>query len=72
LTGAPDHAEPDAEQVMVYAWGNNPRRASLVNRRCVVFARGTLGSVLVRFLDTGEKVVTARRSLRRARVPVGP
>jgi len=49
---------------MVYAWGNNPRRAMLKDRPCVVLARGAMGSVLVRFSDTGEKVVTSRRALR--------
>ena len=72
MTGALDHTGSDTEQVMVDAWGNNSRRTSLVNRHCVVVAYGALGSVLVLFLDTGEKVVTARRSLRRAQVPVGP
>ena len=50
---------------MVFAWGNNPRRAELKGRRCVIVARGAMGSVLVEFLDTGEKVVTSRRALRR-------
>jgi hypothetical protein len=47
-----------------YAWGNNPRRAALKGRRCVVEARGRMGTVLVRFLDTGERVTTSRRALR--------
>lgn len=52
--------------VYVYAWGNNPRRAELKGRRCVVEATGTMGTALVRFLDTGERVTTSRRALRRA------
>ena len=48
----------------VYAWGNNPRRAELKGRRCVVEARGRMGTVLVRFLDTGERVTTSYRALR--------
>jgi hypothetical protein len=56
---------PDELPVMVYIWGNNPRRAELKGRRCVVLARGAMGSVLVQFLDTGEKVVTSRRAVRR-------
>ena len=48
----------------VYAWANNPRRAELKGRRCVVEARGRMGTVLVRFLDTGERVTTSVRSLR--------
>ena len=52
--------------VYVYAWGNNERRAALKGRRCVVEASGALGTVLVRFLDTGERLSTSRRALRRA------
>jgi hypothetical protein len=48
----------------VYAWGNNARRAQLKGRRCVVEARGCMGTVLVRFLDTGERVTTSRRALK--------
>ena len=32
----------------VYVWGNNPRRAELKGRRCVVEARPQMGTVLVR------------------------
>jgi hypothetical protein len=48
----------------VYVWGNNERRAGLKGRRCVVEARGAMGTVLVRFLDTGERVTTSSRALR--------
>lgn len=48
----------------MFAWGNNPRRAQLKGRRCVVEARGALGTVLIRFLDTGERVTTSRRAIR--------
>jgi hypothetical protein len=50
--------------VYVFAWGNNPRRAELKGRLCVVEARGAMSTVLVRFLDTGERVTTSRRALR--------
>jgi hypothetical protein len=52
--------------VYVYAWGNNERRASLKGRRCVIEASGAQGTVLVRFLDTGERVTTSARALRRS------
>jgi hypothetical protein len=51
---------------MLYAWGNNPRRAELRGRLCVVVARGRMNTVLVRFLDTGEQVTTSRRAVRPA------
>ena len=53
-------------RVLVYTWANNPRRALLKGRHCVVLARGALGSVLVHFPDTEEKVVTSWRALRSA------
>jgi len=58
--------KPRARRVTayVYLWGNNPRRAELKGRRCVVEARGRMGTVLVRFLDTGERVTTSGRALR--------
>jgi hypothetical protein len=51
--------------VYVYGWKNNPTRARLYGRRCVVEASGALGTVLIRMLDTGERVTTSRRALRR-------
>jgi hypothetical protein len=51
--------------VYVYAWGNNARRSEMKGRRCVVEASGTMGTCLVRFLDSGERVTTSRRALRR-------
>jgi hypothetical protein len=55
----------------VYAWGNNPRRAEMKGRRCVIEARGRMGTVLVRFLDTGERVTTSYRALRMEEPEVG-
>lgn len=53
------------EQAYVYVWGNNPRRAELKGRECIVLASGTMNSILVRFLDTGEQVLTSRNGIRR-------
>jgi hypothetical protein len=50
-----------------YAWGDNPRRAQLKGRLCVVVADGgKMRTVLVEFPDTGERVATSARALRRA------
>lgn len=46
-----------------YRWGNNERRAQLKGRFCVVLAEGRMNSVLVQFIDTGEKIVTSRHAL---------
>jgi hypothetical protein len=54
----------DVTTVYVYVWGNNERRATLKGRRCAVEARGAMGTALVRFLDTGERVTTSSRALR--------
>ena len=56
----------DELPVMVYVWGNNPRRAELRGRPCVVLARGRMNTILAQFLDTGEKVTTARHAVRPA------
>jgi hypothetical protein len=56
----------DETLVYRYIWRNNERRAELAGRECVVIARGGMGSVLVEFRDSGERVVTSRRALRRA------
>lgn len=50
--------------IYTYAWGNNPRRSALKGRKCVVLSRGGMRSVLVMFIDTGERVVTSYRALR--------
>lgn len=58
--------------VYVYVWGNNERRAELRGRECVVEARGSMRTILVRFLDNGERVTTSARAVRRVvsqRVP---
>ena len=59
-------SEPADGPVMVYVWANNPRRAQLVGRRCVVLARGRMNTILVQFLDTGERVTTSRYAVKRA------
>lgn len=55
-----------AEAVFVFAWGNNERRRELKGRRCRKVARGAKGTVMVEFLDTGERVTCSFRALRRA------
>jgi hypothetical protein len=56
-----------AEPVYVFAWGNNERRAQLKGRRCRVLVRGGKGTVLVEFLDSGERVTCSFRALRAVR-----
>lgn len=49
---------------MTFRWGNNPRRAELKGRECeIVACSSRMGSVLVRFLDSDELVVTSWRAV---------
>ncbi len=50
----------------VYAWGNNPKRATMKGRACRVIARGRMNSVLIEFLDNGQRTLTSRYAIRRA------
>lgn len=58
-----------AVRAYIYGWGNNPRRAELKGRRCVVLARGRMNTVLIQFPDTGEKVTSSYRALRPVPMP---
>lgn len=54
----------DKELEYVYVWGNNERREKLKGRHCKVLVEGNMRSILVEFLDTGEKVLTDRYAVR--------
>lgn len=47
----------------VYTWGNNPKRATMKDRRCRVLARGRKNSCLIEFLDTGQREIVSRYSV---------
>lgn len=56
------------EQLYTFRWGNNEARAALKGRTCRIVARagrGGMNTVLVEFLDTGERVSTSLRALKR-------
>jgi hypothetical protein len=59
------------DRIYVYRWGNNSRRAELLGRRCRILARGRMSTVLVEFLDNGERVTTSSRALTRERPAPG-
>ncbi|MFA6605118.1 MAG: hypothetical protein WCS88_03930 [Patescibacteria group bacterium] len=51
----------------VFTWGNNAKRATMRGRLCRVVATSTrMGSVLVEFLDNGQREVVSRRAIRRS------
>jgi len=49
----------------LYSWANNPVRAALKGRKCKLLATGTRNTVLIEMCDTGERVTTSRRALRK-------
>jgi len=50
-----------------YCWRNNPKRATLYGRICMVLCRGKMNSVLVEFQDDGQREIVSRNALRRNR-----
>ena len=48
-----------------YHWGNNPVRRQLKGRACMILASGKMGSCLIAMADTGERIITSRRAVRR-------
>jgi hypothetical protein len=46
-----------------YAWGNNPKRATMKGRLCRVIARGKKNSVMIEFED-GQREIVSRHSYR--------
>lgn len=61
------------ERTYLYGWRNNAERKRLFGRPCVVEARGTKNSVLLRFTDgqAPERTVTSRYAIKRAYPPAG-
>ena len=54
-------------QLYEYKWSNNPKRATLRDRKCFVICRGTMNSCMVEFVDNGEREVISRNALRKAK-----
>lgn len=52
------------ETLYVFVWANSPRRAELRGRECRLLCSGTKNSVLLEFVDTGERVVASRYAIR--------
>ncbi len=53
------------EQLYIYHWGNNEKRAAMKGRVCKVIARGKKNSVWIEFPDNGQQECVSRNSLRR-------
>ena len=52
-------------QIYIFAWGNNSKRAKLKGRKCFILFSGKMNSIVVEFLDDGQKEVISRRALRK-------
>jgi hypothetical protein len=50
-------------RIMKYRWGNNEKRKTLKGRDCRVLAKGAKGSILIEFLDNGQKEIVSFRSV---------
>lgn len=47
-----------------FNWKNNPKRAELYGRECIIIATGKMNSVQVEFIDNRQREVVSRFSLR--------
>ena len=47
-----------------YAWGNNPKRAKMKGRLCILLASGKMNSIQIEFIDNGQREITSKRALR--------
>jgi len=59
-----------AEQLYEYRWGNDKdpvgrHRLQFKGRRCTVYARGTMNTVGIRFVDNNEPLSTSGNALRK-------
>jgi len=52
------------DQIYIYVWGNNPKRASMKGRKCRVIKRYKRNSALVEF-ESGQREVVSRNALRK-------
>lgn len=48
-----------------FIWGNNEKRKTLQGRLCNLISAGKMNSVLIEFIDNGQKEVVSRRSIRK-------
>lgn len=54
--------------VYYYAWGNNSKRETMKGRHCVVLARGKKNSIMISFLDTDQREIVSRNSIRKVKI----
>jgi len=49
-----------------YTWGNNSKRKTMKSRLCRILAYGKKNSIIIEFLDTGQKECVSRYSVKEA------
>jgi hypothetical protein len=52
-------------ELLVYSWGNNEKRATLKGRECHVLIQGKKRSVMIEFIDNGQREIVSFRALRK-------
>lgn len=49
---------------IVYNWANNSKRKTMKGREVKVIARGKLNSLLIEFIDNGQRECVSRNSIK--------
>ena len=49
-----------------FAWGNNPKRATMKGRKCRVIVRGKMNSCEIEF-ENGQKEIVSRNAIRKVK-----
>jgi len=55
-----------SKQIYRYTWANNVKRRTMWNRQCRVLGRLKKNSVIIQFIDNGQKEIVSRHALRKA------
>lgn len=50
-----------------FAWGNNEKRAAMKGRVCRILAHGKMSSIMIEFVDNGQREIVDRRSVRKVK-----
>ena len=56
-----------SEKLYYFAWGNNEKRVTMKDRVCRVLSRGKKNSIMIEFLDTGQREIVSRNSIRKVK-----
>ena len=55
------------EQIYRYTWKNNSKRETLYGRECRLLGVMKKNSVVIEFLDNGQKEIVSRQALRKVK-----